>query len=256
MSEFNLIVALIASFIAGAINSVAGGGSMISFPVLVMMGVPPIIANTTNTVGLWPGAIGSLYGFREELARIPRGYYWLLLPAVIGSAGGAFLLRHTSATSFERIIPVLIIFATVMFMIAPSVRQILHKKSAHSEPRTLFKTVLILALQICVAVYGGYFGAGMSILMLSVLSLIGMTDMLEMAAMTSLLSLSINGTAGLIFSLSGLIDWKIAGVMAIGSITGGYSATGIARKVGSSWIRRLVIAVGVLLAVTTLWHSV
>jgi uncharacterized membrane protein YfcA len=250
-SFLHLLAAFSAAFISGAINSVAGGGSMISFPVLIAIGIPPIIANATNTVGIWPGAIGSLWGFRPEMAKIPKSYYWLLVPAIVGSVAGAILLRYTSASFFEKIVPGLILFATVMFIIAPPIRERLQKKSTSNEV-SIGRIVFVFFLQICVSIYGGYFGAGMSILMLSILSIIGMTDMLVMAATTSVLSLAINGVAGVIFSISGLIDWPIAITMAVGAILGGYGAAGIARRVGGLWIRRLVILVGLSLATVML----
>jgi uncharacterized protein len=263
----HLLAAFAAAFIAGGINSVAGGGSMISFPVLLALGVPPLIANATNTVGIWPGAIGSLWGFRAEFAKIPRVYHWLLIPAIIGGIVGAFLLRFTAPSLFERIVPGLILFATIMFIFAPTIRKRLQKKpsvgaaassavipNTGSQSKTVVpqNVFLSFALQFAVAIYGGYFGAGMGILMLSILSLIGMTDMLEMTAMTSFLSLAVNGVAGLVFAFSGLISWPIAGAMAIGAIMGGYFAAGVARKVGGIWIRRLVIVIGLTLAVVML----
>jgi uncharacterized protein len=258
----HLLAAFAAAFIAGGINSVAGGGSMISFPVLLALGVPPLIANATNTVGIWPGAIGSLWGFRVEFAKIPRVYHWLLIPAIIGGIVGAFLLRFTAPSLFERIVPGLILFATIMFIFAPTIRKRLQKKpivgavplspTSSGQTVVLQNIILSFALQFAVAIYGGYFGAGMGILMLSILSLIGMTDMLEMTAMTSFLSLAVNGVAGLVFAFSGLISWPIAGAMAIGAIMGGYFAAGVARKVGGIWIRRLVIAIGLTLAVVML----
>jgi uncharacterized membrane protein YfcA len=244
----HLLGAFAAAFMAGAINSVAGGGTMISFPVLLALGLPPIIANATNTVGIWPGAMGSIWGFRSELARVPKVYRWLLLPAIVGSAAGAILLRHTSASLFERVVPGLLLFATVLFIIAPPIRERLAQMQKKTG-RHAGKIALVFLLQIGVSIYGGYFGAGMSILMLSILSLIGMTDMLEMTAMTSLLSLAINGVAGLIFACSKLISWPDAGVMAVGAILGGYGAAGIARRAGKVWIRRLVIFVGLALTV-------
>jgi uncharacterized membrane protein YfcA len=247
----HLFCAFAAAFIAAAINSVAGGGSLISFPVLVALGVPAILANATNTVGIWPGAIGSLWGFRAEFAKIPRIYYWLLLPSAFGGIGGALLLRRTSPDFFARIVPGLILFATVMFVVAPSIRDRLRKKSS-ANPHRGGTILLVILLQTAVSIYGGYFGAGMGILMLSVLSVVGMTDMLEMTAMTSFLSLAINGMAGIVFAFSGLVDWEYAGAMAAGAVLGGYGAAGIARKVGGVWIRRFVITVGLAMAVVML----
>jgi uncharacterized membrane protein YfcA len=219
---------------------------MISFPILMALGLPPVIANATNTVGIWPGALGSIWGFRPELARTPKVYRWLLVPALVGGTAGAILLRLTPASFFEKIVPALILFATALFIVSPSIRKRL-ARTDQGETRSPGRIVLVVALQLGVSLYGGYFGAGMSILMLSILSIVGMTDMLEMTAMTSLLSLAINGSAGTVFAISGLIAWPFAGAMAVGAVLGGYGAAGIARKVGGVWIRRLVIAVGLAL---------
>lgn len=240
--------AFLAAFLAGAINSVAGGGTMISFPILLALGLPPLIANATNTVGIWPGSLGSIWGFRQELARVPKFFRWLMIPALIGGAIGAVLLRHTSSATFEHIVPWLLIFATILFIIQAPVRERLLKNLGASG-RGHRVIVAAIILQLLVSIYGGYFGAGMSILMLTALGLMGLTDMLEMTAMTSFLSIAINGIAGVIFAISGLVYWPYIAVMAIGAVVGGYGAAGLARKVGKVAIRRLVIFVGITLSV-------
>jgi uncharacterized membrane protein YfcA len=249
----HMLGAFLAAFLAGAINSVAGGGSMISFPILIALGVPPLIANATNTVGIWPGALGSIWGFRPELKRIPKSYHLLLIPALVGASIGAFLLRLTSASLFERVMPWLLLFATALFIVQGPIRKRLMLLSRHGS-RNGVRTTLVILLQVGVSIYGGYFGAGMSILMLSILGIMGMTDILEMNAMTSLLSLAINGIAGLIFAFCGLIFWPYALVMAAGAILGGYGAVGVARKVGKDWIKRFVVAVGLTLAIVMFYR--
>ena len=241
--------AFLAAFLAGAINSVAGGGTMISFPILLALGLPPLIANATNTVGIWPGSLGSIWGFRQELARVPKFYRWLMIPALIGGAFGAVLLRHTSSEAFEHIVPWLLIFATILFIIQAPVRERLLKSLGTESGRSRAAIIAAVALQLLVSVYGGYFGAGMSILMLTALGIMGLTDMLEMTAMTSFLSIAINGIAGVIFAFSGLVYWPYIAVMAIGAVVGGYGAAGVARKVGKVAIRRLVIFVGITLSI-------
>ncbi len=239
----HLLGAFGAAFLAGAINSVAGGGTMISFPVLVALGLNPVVANATNTVGIWPGSLGSIWGFRKELGQVNRRMFWLLVPALIGGLTGAMLLRVTPPKTFEVMVPWLIIFATLMFMIQANVQQRLKSVEAarHAGPKWL---TLAMVAQMGVAIYGGYFGAGMSIMALSVLGLLGMTDMLEMSATTSLLACAINGTAGILFACAGLVAWPYALAMTVGSLSGGYGAAGIARKIGKVAVRRFVIFVG------------
>jgi uncharacterized membrane protein YfcA len=244
----HLLGAFFAAFLAGAINSVAGGGTMISFPILMALGLPPVVANATNTAGIWPGSIGSIWGFRRELARVPAVMRWLLIPALLGGALGAMLLRLTPAKTFAQIVPWLILFATVLFIVQAPIQKKLKSVEAaqHAGGRWMS---LAIAAQMVVAIYGGYFGAGMSIMMLSILGIIGMTDILEMSAMTSLLAFCINGVAGILFAVAGLVYWPYVAVMAVGSVAGGYGAAGVARRIGRTAIRRFVIAVGLTIAV-------
>jgi hypothetical protein len=221
---------------------------MITFPVLIALGLPPIIANTTNTVGIWPGSAGSIWGFRREFARIPVVMRWLLIPACIGGAGGAMLLRLTPPGIFDRMVPWLILFATVLFILQAPIQKKLKSVEAANKAGSGWMAVAIFA-QFAVAIYGGYFGAGMSIMMLSILGIIGMTDILEMSAMTSLLALCINGVAGLIFAQGGLVFWPYALAMAVGAVGGGYGAAGVARRIGRTAVRRFVIFVGLSIAV-------
>ena len=239
--------AFAAAFLAGGINSVAGGGTMISFPVLIALGLPPVVANATSTVGIWPGSIGSIWGFRKEITRVNRRLLWLLVPAAIGGGGGALLLRFTSAATFEHLVPILLLFATVLFMIqGPVQRRLRSVQAAHeADPGWL---AAALSAQLLVAIYGGYFGAGMSIMNLSILGILGMTDILEMNAMTSLVSCVINAVAGVLFIVAGLVNWPFALAMTIGALAGGYGAAGVARRIGKPAVRTFVICVGLALA--------
>jgi len=244
----HLVGAFGAAFMAGAINSVAGGGTMVSFPLLMFLGLPPVIANATNTCGIWPGAIGSIWGFRRELKNVPKALRWFIVPALLGGAGGAFILKFTSENIFTHLVPWLLLFATVLFAIQTPVQKWLKSLQGVREVRSN-RIALATILQMLVGLYGGYFGAGMSIMMLSILAVIGMADILEMSAMTSFLSLGINGIAGLIFALSGMVEWSYVGAMAVGAIAGGYGAAGMARKIGKTAVRKFVIFVGFSIAV-------
>jgi len=237
-----------AAFVAGAINSVAGGGTVISFPVLMALGLPPVVANATNTVGIWPGSIGSIWGFRKELARVNRRMFWLLLPALVGGLAGAILLRLTPPGVFEKLVPWLIFFATLLFIVQAEVQRRLKSVEAARHAGAKWLAIAIM-VQLCVAIYGGYFGAGMSIMALSVLGLLGMTDILEMSATTSLLGAAINGAAGILFAIAGLVAWPYALAMTTGSLVGGYGAAGVARKIGKVAVRRFVICVGLTITV-------
>ena len=242
-----LAAAFLAAFLAAAVNSVAGGGTLISFPVLVWLGLPSIVANATSTMGIWPGSLGSIWGFRRELARSDPVMRILVVPSLLGGAVGALLLRRTSAATFDRIVPFLVLFATVLFTLRTAVQRWLATRSA-KEHRTAGWIAGALLFQFAVGVYGGYFGAGISIIMLSALGILGMTDILEMNALTSLFSLCINGVAIVFFVLAGLIAWPYVVAMALGALLGGYGAAGAARRVGRKAVSRFVIAVGFTLS--------
>jgi uncharacterized membrane protein YfcA len=253
---FKLGAAFAAAFVAGGINSVAGGGTMISFPALVALGLPAINANATNTIGIWPGSLGSIWGFRRELARVPRRFWWLLIPAMIGGVGGAFLLRITPESIFDWVVPWLLLFATVLFIVQAPIRKRLEGWIGTKEPGSADGRWMAIAcgLQLLVGVYGGYFGAGMSIMMLAILGVVGMTDILEMNAMTSVLAGGINGVAGILFAIAHLVNWPYIAVMAPGAILGGWLAAGVARKIGKVLIRRFVILVGATIAIVMFWR--
>ena len=243
LSPSHLGVAFLAALLAGAINSVAGGGTLVSFPVLVWLGLPPIVSNATSTAGIWPGALGSIWGFRPELARADRRMFALSAPFLAGGAVGAGLLRATSTRTFDRLVPFLILFATVLFALRGAVQAWLRRRSG-GGPTALHHRWAGIPIAFAVGVYGGYFGAGMGIMNLSVLALLGRTDLLEMAALTSLYGLVVNAVAIAIFAAVGLIHWTYALAMAGGALVGGYGAAGLARRIGRKWLGRFVVAVG------------
>jgi uncharacterized protein len=239
----HLALAFLAAFLAAAVNSVAGGGTLISFPVLVWLGLPSVMANATSTVGIWPGSLGSIWGFRRELSRADRHVRLLVFPCLVGGAAGALLLRATSQVLFDGLVPVLVLFATALFALRGRVQAWLGRRVGGEGGGGVglpFGALLALG----VGVYGGYFGAGMSIMNLSILGVLGMSDLLEMNALTSLFSLCVNGVAIALFAAAGLVRWPVALAMAAGALLGGYGAAGAARRVGHKILGRFVVAVG------------
>jgi uncharacterized membrane protein YfcA len=235
-----------AAFLAGGINSVAGGGTLLTFPTLLWLGLPSVPANATNTVGLWPGSIGSIQGFRRELGRTNPKMRWLAIPSLAGGAMGALLLRITPSAIFDRLVPFLILFATALFTLQGPINRWLGQP--HGSERSPHWFTGVMLIQLCVSIYGGYFGAGMGIMMLTALSVYGMTDILEMNALTSLYSVCINGIAAALFIAANMVRWPFALVMAVASTLGGYGAAGVARRIGKQAVRRFVIAVGFSMA--------
>jgi uncharacterized membrane protein YfcA len=243
VSPLHLALAAVAAFLAGFINSVAGGGTLITFPTLMALGLPAVTANATNTVAIWPGSLGSLWGFRREFRATDAKMRWMVIPSFVGGAAGAILLRLTPPSLFEHMVPFLILFATVVFTLRTPIQKLV--RSSHPEAhRTAKWFAAAMVFQMFVGLYGGYFGAGIGIMMLSALSILGMTDLLKMNALTSLYALFINGVAAVLFIWAKMIFWPYVLVMAIASIIGGYGAAGIARKIGSDRVRVFVIIVG------------
>lgn len=243
-----MAAACLAAFLAGAINSVAGGGTLISFPVLLWLGLPSITANATNTVAIWPGSLGSLWGFRRELRQTEKRIRWLSVVCLLGGLAGAVLLRRTPTAVFDRLVPFLLLFATLLFTVQDTVRKRLGPGSRATRS-TLGWIVFAVVFQLLVAIYGGYFGAGMSIMMLTSLGILGMSDILEMNALTSLFALCINGMAALLFIVTGMVDWRYLLPMAAAALAGGYGAAGVARRVGRTAVRRFVIGVGFAISI-------
>lgn len=246
------LVILAAAVAAGMVNSIAGGGTLISFPALLWIGRDPIIANATNTVALWPGSFAGMVGFREELGTIRRWLLLLVIPSLAGGITGALLLLRTPSPLFEKLVPFLILGATVLMATQEAVsRRLGTVGRAHEHPTFTWVTV-VFVFQFLVGVYGGYFGAGIGILMLAALGLIGMTDFHQMNGLKNLLAICINGVAAIYFAISGTVNWRDVGIMAAGSIVGGFVGARIARRFGRRFVRRVVIAIGLIMTASLL----
>jgi uncharacterized membrane protein YfcA len=228
---------------AGAINAVAGGGTLVSFPALVWIGVPSVVANATNTVALWPGTMGSAWGYRRELQGAAGRITGLLAPSLAGGLAGAVLLRLTPTDVFDRIVPLLILFATVLFMLQERAQR-WFARSASAPHEGSGWTATAVGYQFLVGLYGGYFGAGIGILMLAALAILGHTDIHQMNGLKNLLAAAINGIAAVYFIWSGLVSWPYALVMAVGAVIGGVGGAGLARHLGREVVRRIVVVIG------------
>ncbi|HEX3068687.1 MAG TPA: sulfite exporter TauE/SafE family protein [Thermoanaerobaculia bacterium] len=242
-------IIVIAAFAAGAINSIAGGGTLLSFPALVWIGVNPVMANATNTFALWPGSFAAMVGFRRELGNVRRWLLLLTIPALLGGATGGVLLLHTSMATFTRLVPFLILGATLLLagqeLITRRLGLVAH---AHENPSAGWITVVVI-FQFLVGIYGGYFGAGIGILILAALGLIGLTDMHEMNGLKNLLAICINGVAAIYFAWSGAVLWKDGFIMAAAAIIGGYLGARVARRLGRTFVRRSVVVIGLAMGI-------
>ena len=235
MSPVTLTLLFFAAALGGALNSVAGGGSFIAFPALLFAGIAPVIANATNTVALWPGGLASAFAYRHDLPGPRSTLIVLSIASFIGGIAGAVLLLKTSETTFVHLLPWLLLVATVLFTLGGKLTSRL--RATAGSPRAL---VVVSIVQTIIAVYGGYFGGGMGILMLAVLSLMGMTNIHAMNALKTILGAVINGVAVLAFILAGAVAWQPGSVMVVGGMVGGYAGAAIARKVDPARVKTLV----------------
>ena len=241
------LVAFASAFVAGAINSVAGGGTLLTFPTLIWLGLPSIAANATSTVALWPGTLGTVWGYRREVSTASPRMLMLVIPSVMGGILGALLLNRTPPVVFDALVPFLILFATLLFMLqAPIQKRFkLADAASHGTAQWLIGAI---SFQFFVALYGGYFGAGIGILTLGALSVLGLNDIHQMNGLKAILGGSVNGVATAYFIWAGMVYWPEFVVMVVGAIIGGYGGALIARRTGATTVRRIVVIVGLAMA--------
>ncbi len=238
-------VIFLAGVVAGAINSIAGGGTLISFPALLWLGRDPIMANATNTVAIWPGSLAGAYGFREELSTIKSWLLLLIVPSILGGALGGWLLLRTPTSTFEALVPWLILSATTLL----AFQELISRHLPKNEHPTTASRIAVLIFQFLVSLYGGYFGAGMGILMLAALGLIGLTDLHQMNGLKNVLAVCINGIAAVYFIFASSVIWSDVLVMMAGTLVGGFAGARLARKLGRVFVRRFVVAIGLVMTV-------
>jgi uncharacterized membrane protein YfcA len=238
---------LVASALAGAANAIAGGGTLLVFPALLALGVPPVAANATCTVALWPGNLGSMWGYRRELSGAGAWAARLALPAALGGLLGAGLLLAGGDAWFARLVPFLVLGATCLFL----AQRPLVRLAARRRPQAAVAggalppfTARAVWVHFLVGVYGGYFGAGAGILMLAALGLLGFANIHQMNGLKNWTALCCNGVAIAAFALTGTVRWPLAAVMAVGSTAGGYAAAGLARRAPQGAVRAAVAVVG------------
>lgn len=245
MSLWQILLVGVAAFCAGAMNSVAGGGTFLSFPALLTVGVPPVVANASNSVALWPASLSGAWAYRKELARYKRYLIPMGIVSFIGGVAGGLLLLSTKDATFSRLIPWLLLFATVLFAFSSKISSLLRG----AEQRAPANSVTALAGQAVVSVYGGFFGAGMGILMLASLAMAGHDDVHEINAIKNLLSAIIYSVTVLTFVIAGAVSWPYTLVMLMTATLGGYWGATIARKIPALWLRRFIITVGFTLTI-------
>ncbi|HWP20103.1 MAG TPA: sulfite exporter TauE/SafE family protein [Burkholderiaceae bacterium] len=244
MSGLEWLLIGLAAFAAGAVNSVAGGGTFFSFPALLAVGVPPVVANASNSVSLWPGSLSGAWAYHRELARLKRYLVPMAIVSLAGGVIGGLLLLQTQDGQFARMIPWLLGFATLLFALSPHLSARLQRFRARPAAREGRGSVGGWLVQGLVSVYGGFFGAGMGILMMASLAISGHDDVHEVNAIKNLLSAVIYSVTVVTFIVAGAVSWPHTLVMIATATIGGYWGATMARRVPAPWLRRFVIAVG------------
>ncbi len=246
MDLTRLVLLGLASAAGAVINSIAGGGSIVSFPVAVALGLPPVTAAATNLVAVAPGYFAAAYAYRRELGDGRRELPWLLVPAMLGAIGGALVLVSAPARSFELIAPWLVLGATVLLLVRDRIAKL--TRASDEPPSRGRRWAVAIALGL-LAVYGGYFGAGMGILTLALIALLRRQDIHRMNAQKTIVVGGINGVAAVLFLASGAADLTAALAMAIGAASGGFLAASVARRFDPKIVGWVVAAIGVGLSV-------
>ena len=239
-----------AAGIAGTLNALAGGGSFISFPALLFIGVPPVQANATNTVALWPGLAASTLAYIKRLDAPARLMIPLLATSVAGGWAGAVLLLKTPQHTFLRFVPWLLLSGTLLFAFGNTIRAIAGTSAVINDLRKITWRAIIVSsfVELLVAVYGGYFGAGIGFITLGMLAALGMRDIHAMGAIRTLLAAAINAAAVVTFILAGAVLWPQCGVMVAGALLGGWFGARYAQKADPRKVRAFVIGIGLAMS--------
>jgi uncharacterized membrane protein YfcA len=250
---FHSLLLFITAFIAGGLNAVAGGGSFITFPVLIFTGVPPITANATNNTALWVAALASAGAYRNNLSIPQRQLFLLCGVSLVGGMLGSVALLYTSPDVFQKLIPYLLLLATLVFTFGEPLKvwfQGQSQKSSESPP-----LLSLMLAQLAIAIYGGFFGAGLGILMLATLTFLGIKNIHTMNAFKTFLGSCINGIAIIPFMFAGIIAWHQAILMAVGGSLGGYLCANYARRLEPSLIRKVVMVVAFSMTIYFFIHG-
>lgn len=243
MTPINALGLFAAAFGAGALNSVAGGGQFLTFPMLIFAGVPVVSANATSSFAVWPGTVASSVGYRRELADQRGLLVPLGLASIVGGILGAVVLLRTPQATFARLIPWLLLLATLLLIFGGPLVLRMRKRLGHSGGPTRAGIAGLSLMQVALGIYGGYFGGGMGFVMLAAMAFIGLDNMHTMNGLKTALASCINGVAVATFVLAGAIAWPEAIVMLIGAILGGYGGAIYARRLDPQLIRRFTIFV-------------
>jgi uncharacterized protein len=242
------LLILLAALVAGFINAIAGGGTLVSFPTLLAIGIPPVVANVTNTIALVPGTIGGMWSQRKDFRSQYKRLIRLLPVSIVGGIVGGLLLLNTGENAFRSLIPYLILAATLILGFQVQIKnwvvsRIGHAHTEHHNPVIMFSLVFVAAI------YGGYFGAGMGVILMAVLGLVTDDSLTRLNFLKQALGFAINLSAAIYFAFSGKVDWMIAFIMIFGSLTGGLIGGRLAGKIKPEILRWIVVSAGLIAAI-------
>lgn len=249
MSTTDALIALLAGLWGGAINTVVGSGTLVSFPVLLSLGLPPVVANVTNTVGLFPGSLAGAWGYRRELVGQRRRILVLSVFTVLGSVTGATILLVLPPDAFERVVPWLIALALILVVGGPRLTARLRNTRYAPTERTTVAMVVVAAL--C-AVYGGYFGAAQGVLMMGFMGLLLAEDLQRLNALKNVLTGLTNAVAAIVFAFVADVQWGLAAMVAIGAVMGGLLGAKVGRRLPPNVLRGVIVVIGVAAMVALL----
>lgn len=242
-----MLLLFLAGILAGICNALAGGGTFFTFPVFLGAGIPPVVANASNAVAVWPGHALAALGYRQELRGFPHAVNGSIIIAMVGGGVGALLLAALGNRAFSMLIPFLVLFATLLYMFGKRVNGWIDKRSSTvclQSPGPLSRMI-----EFSIAVYGGFFGAGLGIMLMGGLLMLGVHDIHANNALKNLLGAIVTAVSVVVLSLSGLVSWPHTVFAFAGAVLGGFLGVPVARHLPDIWLRRLVITVGIVLSV-------
>ncbi len=257
--DWRLPWVIVAAFLAGALNAVAGGGSFLSFPAMLAVGLGPIQANATNTVALWPGQLTSIAGYRDEVRKHKALAIRMALAGLVGGSVGAIILLNTPASTFIQLVPWLLLFAALVFALSEPVMKLIQRRQ-HTEPtatppdeKKSYWLLIVMTTVVCF--YIGYFGAGAGFLIISLLSVFGFQDLNEMNAMKVVSTTMANGMACLLFAFSGKVEWRYCLFAMVTCAIGGYLSARLAQRLNPRFLRAMVVVIGLGMAGYFFWKN-
>lgn len=250
----HILLLFIPGLLGGMINAIAGGGGIVMYPAMLASGLSPIVANATVNLVVLPGSATSAFGYRKEIAKIPRYYFWLLIPCFIGSVIGSYILIHTNAVTFEKLAPWLVLSAVILLALQSRIHRWLSKQSKKRKIHWHTLPVLFLAT-FPLAIYAGFFGVGFGLMMLALLGFTTLRSVHQMNGLKNLCGIVIAAVALTYFARTGLIDWQSGLIMAVGTAIGGYTGSRLSQKVSAHVVHDATIVIGTIISIVLIVRS-